>query len=64
MTSGKHIRNLICEGGIKILDVRHLAVGLSCPLAELLATRKVTFKNMVSIINKLPQAHVIVLSGW
>lgn len=63
MTSGKHIRNLISESGIKILDVRHLAVGLSHPLAELLATRKVTFKNMVAITNKLPQAHVITLSG-
>lgn len=64
MTSGKSIRNLIWEGGIKTLDVRRLAVGLSRPLAELLATRKVAFQNMVRIINKLPQAHVIVLSGW
>lgn len=63
MTSGKHIKNLIWEGGIKTLDVRQLVVGLSCPLAEL-ATRKVTFKNMVRMINKMPQAHVIVLSGW
>lgn len=64
MTSGKHIRNLIWEGGIKTLDVRYLVVGLSRPLAELLAVRIVTFKNTVRIMNKLPQAHVITLSGW
>jgi len=64
MTSGKPRRNLIWERGIKTLDDSHLAAGLSRPLAELLATRKVTFNNMVRIINKLPQAHVIALSGW
>lgn len=61
MTSGKYIRNLIWEEGIKTLDARYLAVGLSCPLAELPATTKDTFKNIVRIINKLPQVHVIVL---
>lgn len=64
MTSGKYIRNLIWEEKIKALDARYLAVGLSRPLAELHAIRKDTFKNVVRIISKLPQVHVIVLAVW